>query len=72
MFNFDDTESKLMKRTFVNPVIKDTITFLQTTSESGGRVSEPEITLMPGGGNPVHYHKTYAETFIVIDGAAQT
>ena len=61
-----------MKRTFVNLVIKDTITFLQTTSESGGRVSEPEITLMPGGGNPVHYHKTYAETFIVIDGAAQT
>lgn len=57
-----------MKRTFVNPVIKDTITFVQTASESGGRVSEAEISLMPGGGNPLHYHKTYAETFTAIEG----
>ncbi len=57
-----------MKRTFVNPVIKDTVTFLETASESGGRVTEAEITLMPGGGNPLHYHKTYSETFTAIDG----
>lgn len=57
-----------MKRTFVNPVIKDTITFLQTASESGGRVTAAEITLMPGGSNPLHYHKTYAETFTAIEG----
>lgn len=57
-----------MKRTFVNPIIKDSITFLQTASESGGRVSEAEITLMPGGGNPLHYHKTYSETFTAVDG----
>jgi hypothetical protein len=24
---------------------------------------------MPGGGNPLHYHKTYSETFKAIDGA---
>ncbi len=23
---------------------------------------------MPGGGNPLHYHKTYSETFTAIDG----
>lgn len=57
-----------MKRTIVNPIIKDTVTFLQTAEESGGKVSEAEITLMPKGGNPLHYHKTYSETFTAIDG----
>ena len=52
-----------MKRTIVNPIIKDTVTFLQTSQESGGKITEGEITLMPGGGNPLHYHKTYSETF---------
>lgn len=57
-----------MKRTIVNPIIKDTVTFLQTSEESGGNVTEAEITLMPGGGNPLHYHKTYSETFTAIKG----
>lgn len=57
-----------MKRTIVNPIIKDVVTFLQTAEESGGIVSEAEIRLMPGGGNPLHYHKTYSETFTAIDG----
>jgi quercetin dioxygenase-like cupin family protein len=57
-----------MKRTIVNPIIKDTVTFIQTSEESGGKVTEAEITLMPGGGNPLHYHKTYSETFTAITG----
>jgi quercetin dioxygenase-like cupin family protein len=57
-----------MKRTIVNPIIKDIATFLQTSEESGGKITECEITLMPGGGNPLHYHKTYSETFTAIDG----
>jgi quercetin dioxygenase-like cupin family protein len=57
-----------MKRTIVNPIFKDTVTFLQTAEESGGKVTEIEITLMPKGGNPLHYHKTYSETFTAIDG----
>jgi quercetin dioxygenase-like cupin family protein len=57
-----------MRRTFVNPIIKDVATFLQTAEESGGKITEAEITLMPGGGNPLHYHKTYSETFTAIDG----
>ena len=57
-----------MKRTIVNPVIKDTATFLRTAKESNTKVSEIEILLMPGGGNPLHYHKTYSETFIAVDG----
>lgn len=57
-----------MKRTIVNPVIKDIVTFLQTAEESGGKITEAVITLMPGGGNPLHYHKTYSETFAPMEG----
>lgn len=57
-----------MKRTIINPIIKDVVTFLQTAEESSGKITEAEITLMPGGGNPLHYHKTYSETFTPIDG----
>jgi mannose-6-phosphate isomerase-like protein (cupin superfamily) len=57
-----------MRRTIVNPIIKDTATFLQTAEESGGKITEAEITLMPKGGNPLHYHKTYSETFTVLEG----
>ncbi len=57
-----------MKRTIVNPIIKDTVTFLQTAEESDGKLTEADITLMPGGGNPLHYHKTYSETFTAVHG----
>src|SRR5262245_1228127 len=57
-----------MKRKIVNPIIKDTATFMKTAAESGGKVSEIEITVMPGGGNVLHYHKTYSETFTAIEG----
>ncbi len=57
-----------MKRHLVNPVIKDTATFIQTAAESCGKVSEADFTLMPGGGNPFHYHTTYTETFTALEG----
>lgn len=56
-----------MKRTIVNPIIKDTVTFLQTSKESSGKITDLELTLMPGGGNILHYHN-YAEKFTAIDG----
>ena len=57
-----------MQRTIVNPIIKDPVTFLQTSEESGGKITEADITLMPEGGNPLHYHKTFSETFTAIEG----
>lgn len=57
-----------MKRTIVNPIIKDTVTFIQTAEESAGKITEADLTLMPGGGTPPHYHRSYAETFTAIDG----
>lgn len=57
-----------MKRYIVNPLFRDTLTFVQTSAETGGQVSEADLTLMPGGSNPFHYHKTYAETFTALEG----
>ncbi len=60
-----------MKRTIINPLFKDVITFVKTSGESDGQVSEMELTLQPGGRNPthypLHYHKSYFETFTAID-----
>jgi hypothetical protein len=38
-----------MKRTIVNPIFKDTVTFLQTSAETNGRITDLEVTLMPKG-----------------------
>ena len=56
-----------MKRTIVNPIIKDTVTFLQTSEETGGKITDLELTLLPKGGNVLHYHN-YSEKFTAIDG----
>ena len=56
-----------MKRTIVNPIIKDSVTFLQTSAQSKGRITEAEITLMPKGRNPLHCHP-FLEKFTAIDG----
>ncbi|MDF7813811.1 cupin domain-containing protein [Hymenobacter sp. YC55] len=57
-----------MKRAIFNPVQQDTLTFVRTTAETAGQLSELEITLLPGGGNALHYHTTYTETFTAITG----
>jgi quercetin dioxygenase-like cupin family protein len=57
-----------MEKVIVNPLFKDTVTFVKTSSESSGKISDMEITLLPGGKNPLHYHKSYSETFTAIDG----
>ncbi len=56
-----------MKRTIVNPVFKDTVTFLQTSAETNGRITDLEVTLMPKGRNVLHCH-AYPEKFTAIDG----
>ncbi|WP_162817894.1 cupin domain-containing protein [Niabella yanshanensis] len=58
-----------MERTIVNPVIKDQVTFKQTAKDIKGGITRLEVTLMPGGGTPPHYHRNFSETFIVHSGA---
>ncbi|WP_341840470.1 cupin domain-containing protein [Chitinophaga caseinilytica] len=57
-----------MKATIVNPIIKDQVTFTETSASTGGRISRLEVTLMPGGGTPMHYHRNFSETFVVSEG----
>ena len=56
------------KHTIHNPILNDTVTFLQTSAESGGTVTELEATVMPGGSNPPHFHRSYDETVTVLEG----
>ncbi len=57
-----------IRRTITNPVLKDEVTFLETSWESKGRHSLVEVLLAPGGGNPLHYHRDFAEEFVCLEG----
>lgn len=57
-----------MSITIVNPLIKDEVTFTQTASATNGRTTAMLVKLMPGGGTPMHYHRNFEETFIVLEG----
>ena len=50
-----------------NPATGETITFLETTSQTGGARVVMDITLDPGGAVTPHSHRV-AETFEVLDG----
>ena len=41
-----------MKRTIVNPMFKDVITFVNTSAQSNGQVSAMELTLQSTGNIP--------------------
>ena len=56
-----------MKKTILNPIFNDTVTFVQTCAESNGRITDIEVTLMPKGRNVLHCH-AYTEIFTAIDG----
>jgi quercetin dioxygenase-like cupin family protein len=54
--------------TIENPVIGERVTFLTTARGSNGDKSVLEVLLSPKGGNPLHYHKLFSETFKVLEG----
>ncbi len=55
-------------RTVTNPILKDEVTFLETSRESQGRHTLVEVKLAPGGGVDLHYHNDFAEEFICLAG----
>lgn len=57
-----------MNKTITNPIIKDKVTFVQTCAATNGSNTTLHVTVMPGGGTPLHYHKKFSETFIVEEG----
>jgi len=56
------------KRTFVNPAINDTATFLKTSEETNGEYTLIEIDLGKSDGPPLHYHNAFSEKFQVQEG----
>ena len=57
------------KRTIINPVSGEKVTFLSISSETNGLKTVIEIELQPKGeGPPPHYHKAYDETFHILEG----
>jgi quercetin dioxygenase-like cupin family protein len=56
------------RRVFYNPKVKDKVTVLKTAGETGGDHILVEVELAPGGGTPKHYHTTFDETFVAIEG----
>jgi quercetin dioxygenase-like cupin family protein len=57
-----------MKKEIFNPIFKDTCTFLKTSAETQGQVSDMIVELGAQGRNPMHKHSKFAETFIVREG----
>ena len=55
-------------RIIENPIINDRVTFVETAVETNGRYSLFHVELAPGGGNELHIHKKFDETFTVLEG----
>lgn len=62
-----DTPADIV-RTIYNPIFDDTVTFKRFSYETGGEYTLLEIDLAPGGGNAMHYHNRFTETFIAVEG----
>lgn len=60
-----------MERKIYNPVQKDYVTFLKTSTDTNGECTLVEVELADGGGVGLHYHKTYSEKFDCLDGEVQ-
>lgn len=52
-----------------NPLIKDRVTMLATAASTGGARTHLRIELAPGGGNALHTHSAFTETFTAREGA---
>lgn len=58
----------MTKRILYNPKIKDKVTILKFSSETNNEYALLEVELQVNGGNGLHYHKTFTEEFIPIEG----
>lgn len=56
------------KRVFENPLIRDKVTLLESSAETGGAYTLVEVELEAGGGNDLHYHTSFTEEFIPLEG----
>jgi Mannose-6-phosphate isomerase len=56
------------KRILENPIYKDKAVIIKTSRETDGAYSLGELEIAPGGGNGLHKHSAFTETFTAIKG----
>ena len=61
-------EPLVARRVFVNPIYKDKATVLKTSEDTNGQYLLGELEVSPGGGNSLHVHKAFTETFTAVKG----
>jgi len=55
-------------KTYHNPINGETTTILESSAQTNGAYTFFEVTLNAGGGNPLHYHKSFTEEFFAVSG----
>ncbi|MBV4359237.1 cupin domain-containing protein [Pinibacter aurantiacus] len=55
-------------RVFQNPKFKDKVTVLKEAHETNNQYLLLEVELAPEGGNSLHYHTSFSEEFIPVEG----
>ncbi|MXN90426.1 cupin domain-containing protein [Flavobacterium sp. Sd200] len=58
----------MQPRTYHNPVNGEYTSILKSSFETNGDYTHFEVSLTPGGGNPVHYHTGFTEEFTAVKG----
>lgn len=53
--------------TYYNPLNGEHTKILKSSADTLGEYTLLEVSLMPGGGNPPHYHTRFTEEFIAIE-----
>jgi len=56
------------KKVFYNPNLKDKVTVLATAEDTNNEYLLVEVELAVGGGTPKHYHTSFTEEFIAVEG----
>jgi len=55
-------------KTYYNPVNGEYTTLLESAADTSGACTFFEVSLTPGGGNPLHYHTKFSEEFFAVEG----
>lgn len=56
------------RKVFFNPIFKDKATVIKTSNDTAGAYLLGELEVAPGGGNFMHTHSAFEETFTAIKG----
>lgn len=61
-------QTLIARRVFENAAYKDKVTVLKSNEETGGEYSSGKLEIAPGGGNSLHIHREFVETFTSVKG----